>query len=311
MRKKWYAVAAATGTGLLALGGALTGSGAAHAAQGVNAASSANGAKGVYVTSCNDTVAPAQVGIIPTCTSTGTVRYPTTIKLTVNSTELSTLLNPILAGLGQGLESDWTMSCYAKNTQILSESGSLTVKSSNDSQAMYLPLHGQTPSYCRVTAKASTLLAVSTGLLANIVSLGISDNVSADTAIINAVRSGSWCADTRNDNDNPGNPIQNFECISDHAQRWAYAPNRELVHEGRCLGYTANYRAVLERCTGAPDQIWYGYGRSYGRSGYRLLRANAGACLGIDRYRNGFQMYAYRCSDPNNDRWIIPVKSSY
>lgn len=304
MRKKWYAVAAATGTGLLALGGALTGSGAAHAAQGVNAASSANGAKGVYVTSCNDTVAPAQVGIIPTCTSTGTVRYPTTIKLTVNSTELSTLLNPILAGLGQGLESDWTMSCYAKNTQILSESGSLTVKSSNDSQAMYLPLHGQTPSYCRVTAKASTLLAVSTGLLANIVSLGISDNVSADTAIINAVRSGSWCADTRNDNDNPGNPIQNFECISDHAQRWAYAPNRELVHEGRCLGYTAG-GAVLKACTGAPDQIWYSYGRN------RQLKSAAGGCLGVAHYRNRAQLRVYRCNSKSYEKWLIPAMSSY
>lgn len=295
MRKIWHIAAAAAGTGLLALGGVITGAGMANASTNV------------HVTSCNDTASGLMIGVIPSCTSSGTVRYPTSIKLTVNSPELTSLLNPVLSGIGQGIKDDWRVACYAGATEILSESGTFEVTSSQTRTSRNLPLHYQTPSYCRVSTTVSTLLGASTALLGNLVSLGVSDNVTADTASTNAVRNvnRTWCADTKGDGDNPGNMIQVWHCISDPAQRWTYAPNRELVHEGRCLGYDGAGEAVLQACTGAPDQIWNSGGYD------QELRSNGGRCLGVAEYHDGAQLHAYNCRWDNAQRWAVPPRASY
>lgn len=293
MRKIWHIVATAAGTGLLALGGVAAGG------------SIANASTSVHVTSC-DATAALSIGVMPTCTSTGSVRYPTSIKVTVNSPELTSLLNPVLGGIGQGIKDSWHLDCYAGRTRILNEGGTFEVTSSQTRTTRSLPLHGQTPSYCNVKSSVSTLLGVSTALLGNILSLGVSDNVTADTAANGYVRNDlTWCADTTSDRDNPGNKVQVWKCISDSAQRWIYAPNRELVHEGRCLGYGPAGYTDLQACTGARDQIWYGT-----PSGAELKSAG-GECLTVAEYRDGAYLRAEHCRGTSAQKWKVATRSSY
>lgn len=295
MRKIWHIAATAAGTSLLALGGAIAGTGVANASTNV------------HVTSCNDTASGLSIGLMPTCTSSGTVRYPTSIKLTVNSPELTSLLNPVLSGIGQGIKDTWHLSCYANSTQILNESGTFEVTSSQTRTTTNLPLHSQTPSYCRVTTTVSTLIGVSTGLLGNLVSLGVSDDVTADTAVPNGLRNDNgWCADATANSNGIGAKVQIWRCISDHAQRWIYAPDSELVHEGRCLGYNASGATVLQACTGAAGQIWHNVNGNGSE-----LRSNSGRCLTAADYRNGAYLHAETCRGTSEQRWQLPTRARY
>ena len=298
MRKIQHIAAVVAGTGLLALGGA------AVAGSGV-----ANAATNVRVTSCDTSSSAVQLGAIPKCTSSGTVRYPTRIKLTVSSAQLSLLINPIAGGVGQGIKDQWSMSCYAGTARIISKSGTFEVTSGQTKTSTILPLSGQTPSYCTVTSTVSTILGASQTLIGKIQALGVSDSVTADTASDNAVRNynsaRTWCADAAGGANLPGTMVMAWKCISDPAQRWIYAPNRELVHEGRCLGYNGSGQAVLQACTGAPGQIWNSSGS------WRLLRSKDGRCLTVARYWNGTQLRAGSCRFVTAQRWTIPAQSSY
>lgn len=288
--------ATVVGTGLLALGGVAAGTGAANASTNVK------------VTSCNGNApTPVTLGVIPTCTSSGTVRYPTQIKLTVNSAQLSLLLNPITGGIGQGIKDDWTLQCWAGSAEYINKSGTFKVTSSQTSTSTILPMGRQVPSNCKVTSTVSTLLGASTALLGNTTVLGVSDSVTADTASTNAVRNydRTWCADTKNDSDSIGNEIQAWHCISDPAQRWTYSPAKEIIHEGRCLGYDSHFNAVLQACTGAPDQIWNNNGAN------REVYSNSGRCLGVSGYHDGYRLRAYACQWLKSRLWTIPGRASY
>lgn len=297
MRRIQHIAAAVAGSWLLALGGAVV------AGSGI-----ANAATNVTVTSCDGNSPAVQLGVIPKCTSSGTARYPTRIKLTVSSAQLSLLINPIAGGVGQGIKDQWSMSCYAGAARIIGESGTFKVTSGQTKTSTILPLSGQTPSYCEVTSTVSTILGASETLIGKVQALGVSDSVTADTASANAVRNynsaRTWCADAVGSANLPGTMVQVWKCISDPAQRWIYAPNRELVHEGRCLGYNGSGQAVLQACTGAPGQIWNSSGS------WLPLRSNGGRCLTVARYRNGTQLRAGSCRFVTAQRWTIPARSS-
>lgn len=294
MRKIRHIAAMAAGTGVLALGGVAVSTGAANASTNT------------HVSGCSANASGLQIGAQPKCTSSGTVANPTTIKLTVNSDQLSALLNPVIGGVGQGIKDQWSLACYAGSTRILNESGTFQVTSSQTKTSTTLPLHGQTPGNCSVTSTVSTLLGASETLIGSIQALGVSDNVTADTATIGAVRNNAtWCADDMGNSTAVGNKVTGWKCVSDQAQRWIHAPNGELVHRGRCLGYNSAGEAVLQACTGAADQVWSIAGPG------RELKSSGGRCLALVRYANGTQLRANPCRWGVWQRWTIVPRSSY
>lgn len=297
MPKFHQLAATVVGTGLLALGGVAASTGAANASTNVK------------VTSCNGNApTPITLGVMPTCASSGTVRYPTQIKLTVNSAQLSLLINPITGGVGQGIKDHWALQCYAGGTLYINKSGTFKVTSSQTKTSTILPMGRQVPSYCKVSSTVSTLLGASTALLGNTTALGVSDNVTADTASTNYVRNlngRDWCADSPGSSSAIGKRVQVWKCISDPAQRWTYSPIKEIIHEGRCLGYNSYGAAQLQACTGAADQIWNSNGA------WRELRSNGGKCLTVSRYANGTTLRAGACRWTTAKRWAIPGRARY
>ncbi|MCL2584910.1 MAG: RICIN domain-containing protein [Streptosporangiales bacterium] len=295
MRKIRHIAAMAAGTGLLALGGV-----------GAVGTGHANASTNTHVSGCSDSATGLTAGVQPKCSSSGTVRYPTQIKLTVNSDQLSALLNPVTGGVGQGIKDSWSLACYAGSTRILNESGTFKVTSSQTKTSTTLPLRGQTPSSCSVKSTVSTLLGLSETLIGSIQALGVSDSVTADTGTLGAVRNATtWCADSMGNAGVPGTKVAAWKCLSDLSQRWIHAPNGELVHEGRCLGYTGTGAVDQQACTGAADQIW-----SIAGAG-RELHSKGGRCLAVGKYRDGTQLWANPCRWGVWQRWTIVPRSKY
>lgn len=168
MRKLGRLAAAAAGSGLLALGGVIASAGVASA--------------GTHVSGCT-AYGSLVAGAIPNCASTGMVKNPTAIRLTVGSPELSVLTSPARSIAGQGLRDEWTLKCYAGSVRLFTRTGTLDVTAPRAATSMTLPLGRHVPGSCTVASAVQTMLPVNATLLANVRTLDVRDVVTADTAV--------------------------------------------------------------------------------------------------------------------------------
>jgi hypothetical protein len=288
MRKIHHLAAAAVGSSVLALGGIAASAGTAGAAT-----ASTN------VTGCTAKGA-LTVGVIPTCSSTGTVDNPKTITLSVSSGELNALLNPSASVAGQGIKDDWQVSCYAGAREEFTKSGTFEVTADQTRTTTTLREGYGVPTKCTVRSRVSTLLAVNATLLLNISALDVSGEVTAAQATLGrVVTGGSKCADDRGDSADNGNKVQIWDCVTDDPQLWAMSPDRSIVHDGDCLT-NQDGKAELEYCTGWTDQKWDDAGAD------REVVSASGGCLTEASLDNGEQLTIVKCEDTPRQRWTLP-----
>lgn len=277
------------GSGLLALAGVAASAGIASASTHVNG--------------CTATGTLA-VNVIPTCSSSGMVENPTSITLSVNSAELSALLNPVASMAGQGIKDSWSLTCYAGTRRLFSKTGTFTVTASQTSTSTNLPLGTEVPAKCDVSSTVSTLAAVNAILLLNVNALDVSDSVAANKAMPGAIWTGNQgvsthCADVTGDNDANGTKIQIWTCESDLADYFVQTPGHLLEHDGNCLTNVGG-RAYLDYCTEAPDQIWSNSGAA------QEVRSGTGGCLTDFSATDGTQLMITTCANKADQKWTIP-----
>jgi hypothetical protein len=289
MREIRRLAAAAVGSGVLALGGIAASAGTAGAATG-----------STNVTGCTAR-GSLTIGVMPACSSTGTVENPKSITLSVSSGELSALLNPVASAAGQGMRDDWEVSCYAGSREEFTESGRFEVTAAQARTSTTLPKGNGVPATCTVSSTVSTLLAVNARLLMNINVLDISDEVTADQATPGRVGTGRGkCADDKGDSDGNGNQAQIWDCVTDDdAQLWDTSPDRNIVHDGDCLT-NQDGQAKLEYCEGWNDQKWDNAG-----VGKEVVSASGG-CLTEASSADGAQLTITGCRNDSHQHWSLP-----
>lgn len=289
MREIRHLAAAAVGSGVLALGGIAASAGTAGAAPG-----------GVNVTGCTAT-GSLTVGVMPACSSTGTVEDPRSLRLSVSSGELSVLLNPVASAAGQGMRDDWEVSCYAGSREEFTKSGTFEVTAGQAKTSAILPEGNGIPATCTVSSTVSTLLAVNARLLMNINALHISDEVTADQAAPGRVAAGGGkCADDTGNSDDNGNRVQIWDCVTDDdAQLWDTSSGRNIVHDGDCLT-NQDGRAELEYCEGWNDQKWDNAG-----VGKEVVSASGG-CLTEASSADSAQLTITGCTNDSRQHWSLP-----
>lgn len=294
MRNIRHFVAAVAGTGLMALGAVATTAGAADAA--------------THVSGCSKN-AVLGVGVAPTCSSSGSVQHPTSIKLSVGGTFLSQLLNNPASLVGLGIKDQWSLSCWAGSRGIIKKSGTFQVTTAgilggNRKTSTYLLYNNQLPSKCTVHSTVSTIGDLS---LLSVKTLGVSDEVTATTAAAGdmwtgaARQRGTKCASgPLSGSTQPGTKAAVWNCGP--STRWSYGPTGEIVRNGVCLTNSAG-RAVLENCAGWNNQTWYNSGHG------QPVRSKSGGCLTVPSLRNGTQLRITRCDGKANQRWWIPPRA--
>lgn len=295
MRKLRHLVAATAATGLLALGGVAATGGAASA--------------DTHVSGCNKS-GLATVGVVPTCTSTGSVNNPTSIKLTVSASFLNRLLDTPASLLGLGIKDRWLLTCWGGNRQMLQRGGTFTmtgrsILGGQRNPSTYLLRTYLTPSRCTVSSTVSALgdlTVLGVGLLS------VGDEVTATTGVPGAMWGTAPSGQTKcatgpfNSYRDPGSRVVGWDCQSALANYWIWTPNRQLTHNGLCLT-NAGGRAWLRGCTNRPNQAWFNAGHN------QVLRSGAGGCLTIPSGRNGTQLRVTRCTGRAGQRWWIPRPS--
>lgn len=292
MRKIRHLVAATAATGLLALGGVAASSGTADAA--------------THVSGCSKS-GLATAGIEPTCTSSGTVKNPTSIKLTVRASFLNQLLDTPASLLGLGIKDHWMLTCWGGNRQMIQRGGTFTmtgrsIMGGNRNPSTWLLRNTVVPSRCTVQ---STVTALGDLQVLGLGLLTVGDNVTATTSTPGGMWSGTRfngakCATGPfNRYKDPGSKVVVWDCQSALANYWNWGPRHVLSHDGLCMTNSGG-RTYLAKCTYRPNQAWYNAGHN------RVVKSGTGGCLTIAGARNGTQLRVMRCTGKAGQRWWIP-----
>jgi len=241
------------------------------------------------VAGCSELIGSLALGLQPNCTAAAaTVANPTSITVTVNTSELSALLD-VIPGLG--MDTSWTLSCEV-NGSAVSVPGSYDITTSAQSASMTINLQATVgspaPSSCTISdLKVQTSIGLTLGALGlSPFSIGLA--ATADTATPGAVYANypndslgahaEICADDAN-NGNSGTNIQAFQCLSDQADYWLQVSTNQFVHNGDCLTDSGG-RVTLAACVANPTngsgQIWNQQNASGAGT---LSNADGGGCL--------------------------------
>lgn len=296
------AAASVSAVGLLALGAVAVSGGSALASTQQS------------ITACSALEGAVAVGVIPNCTAgNSTIKNPTSITITLNTSALSSLLN-VVPGLG--LQASWTLSCVVDGASV-SKSSSYTVSSVTQSASTSIDLQAAVgspePNTCTISGlKVQTTLAVSVGLPGvSPFTLGVS--ATGTTAVPGAIyqsegttSSGAnavLCADDTA-NANAGSKIQSFQCLSDLADYWVQTRARQLVHNGDCMAAFGG-NVFLATCTaGDPSQQW-----SQSTIGGELRNQGSNGCLTATSAKDGVQLVVGSCDSGADQTWHIPAMS--
>jgi hypothetical protein len=241
------------------------------------------------VAGCNELIGTLALGLQPNCTAAAaTVDNPTSITVTVNTSELSALLD-VIPGLG--MDTSWTLSCEVNGIPVIVP-GSYDITSTAQSASTTIDLQttvgSPAPSSCTMSdLKVQTSVGLTLGAL-GLSPFSIGLDATANTATPGAVYANypndslgahtEVCADDT-DNGDSGTNIQAFQCLSDQSDYWLQVSTNQFVHNGDCLTDAAG-RAILAACVANPTngsgQIWNQQNASGAGS---LSNADGGGCL--------------------------------
>jgi hypothetical protein len=302
MRNLRRIAAAAASTGLLALGGLGASSGIAKA-----------DTTPYPVTSCTVGGGTLLVGFVPSCTSTGSVLFPTSITVSVNPGGILTgVLGTILSILG-GIEVKYSGTCAVDGANK-NFSGNYQVTNSTQPTSTTLDLQSlvgsPVPNGCTMSVTETTMNPIPAITL--LPAFNITDAVTATTATPGSIwqqttSNGAICADIPG-NGNVGTAAQVYECLGDLAAFFSATGTGQLVHNGDCLTDSGS-AASLQPCTAAnPSQRWTG-----GTSKSELVNRDAGpgqGCLTAPSPANLTQLTLASCTGAANQLWTAPAQTA-
>jgi Ricin-type beta-trefoil lectin domain len=271
---------------------------------GLSTATAARASTGVANCSTDDQELAA--GFIPNCTSSGTVRYPTSLTLTVASPQLAALLG----ATGQGIADQWAVNCDEGGGVTYTNSGTFVVNAGATGATYSLPTGGAVPNSCTVTAEVQTIAGLSAGLL-SLDSLEVEQTVTTTAAVPGVIRTGNsttaaTCADDTGNRNVNNNPVQVYTCLGDLADFWVQDRFGEFVHDGLCMTENLSGAVVLGQCAQGHEQEW-----AQAKSGGEVsLAATPGLCLTATSTVNGTPLRVRDCTGAAGQRWTIPGPSS-
>ena len=302
MHKMRRIAAAAASTGLLAFGGLAATTSVAKA-----------DTTPYPVTSCTVGGGTLLVGFVPSCTSTGSVLFPTSITVNVNPGGILTgVLGTILQLLG-GVEVKYSGTCMVDGS---AKNFASTFQITNTTQPTSTTLNLQAlvgspvPNSCTMSVTETTMNPIPAITL--LPAFNITDAVTATTATPGTVwqqttNNGAICADVPG-NGNLGTAVQVYECLGDLADFFSATGTGQLVHNGDCLTDSGN-AASLQPCTaGNTSQHWTG-----GTSKSELVNRDAGlgqGCLTAPSPANLTQLTLAPCTGAANQLWTAPAQTA-
>lgn len=308
MRRIRRIAAVAASTGLLAFAGLAAGTGVAHAAPAP-----------VKVTTCPWGGGGVTAAIFPSCTSTGSVNFPTDIEINVDPNGVLAPIWGILLPLLGGISVTYNGSCVVDGS-AKPFTGSFKATSTTQLSTTVLNLQSlvgsPVPNSCTITVTVSTIAAI--GPLLNLLPVfNVDSTVTSLTAIPGAIwqkagttttgATAALCADVKG-NGNAGTAVQGFTCLSALSNFWAATGTGQLVHNGDCLTDSGN-AASLQPCTAStPGQQW-----TAGTSNSEVVNkgsATGQGCLTAPSYVNGTQLTLATCTGAGKQLWTAPAGTS-
>jgi hypothetical protein len=290
-------------SGLLALGG-VAGSGGA-----------ANAITPTTVTTCSFNQSVLAVGVIPNCSSTGTIIFPTSLTIDLNPGGLTAgILTPVFNLMG-GIQATYSLACIVNGTPV---SSGTHVFAPPDPFHMVLTLDGAdlqalvgspVPNRCVVSVSDSTVLgmpALGVGLFN--LQFAVTSTVTTPGAmwqsngVTGAGEPAVLCADDQSNGD-AGEVLQGFVCLSDLADFFAHTATGQLVHNGDCVAEEVTGHVALQLCS--PGTLVQRWATGTGTNA-PIINELTGHCLTAPSPLNGHALAALPCTGAANQKWNIP-----